>query len=64
MPKTLELTGTNFNEPVMFAPKVRSNLGQAQTSSPKATPVAAQNVTYEHNPFRPEIYRTTEGYLQ
>ncbi len=64
MVKTPALTGTDLNDPVMFAPKVRQNLGQVQTSQPRTTPVAAQNVTFEHNPFRPEIYRTTEGYLQ
>lgn len=57
-------TETDPDQSVAFATKVRSNLGEAQTSQPTTTPVAAQNVTYEHNPFRPEIYRTTEGYLQ
>lgn len=52
------------NEPVTFTPKVQPNLGMSQSSKPTTTPVAAPVVTYEHNPFRPEIYRTTGGYLQ
>lgn len=60
----IDQSQVNINEPVMFSPKLGQNRGPQDMSSPTTTPVAAPVVTYEHNPFRPEIYRTTEGYLQ